>query len=71
MVCNSVVIQSFGLVFYMGLGVLSRLMPQLQVFFLAMPANILIGFLLLALLVSSMMLWYLEYFEATMQQFLS
>ena len=25
----------FGLVFYLGLGILSRLMPQLQVFFVA------------------------------------
>lgn len=61
----------FGLVFYMGLGVLSRLMPQLQVFFLAMPANIMFGFLLLALLLSSMMLWYLDYFEQSMMRFLS
>ena len=60
----------FGLVFYMGLGVLSRLMPQLQVFFLAMPANIMFGFLLLMLLISSMMLWYLDYFAKTMEQFL-
>lgn len=60
----------FGLVFYMGLGVLSRLMPQLQVFFLAMPANILFGFLLLALLLSSMMLWYLDFFETSMARFL-
>ncbi len=61
----------FGLVFYMGLGVLSRLMPQLQVFFLAMPANIMFGFLLLAMLLSSMMLWYLDFFEQSMMRFLS
>lgn len=61
----------FGLVFYMGLGVLSRLMPQLQVFFLAMPANILFGFLMLMLLLSSMMLWYLDYFAQSMAQFLT
>ena len=60
----------FGLVFYMGLGVLSRLMPQLQVFFLAMPANIMFGFLLLMMLLSSMMLWYLDFFEQSMVRFL-
>ena len=60
----------FGLIFYMGLGVLSRLMPQLQVFFLAMPANIMFGFLLLMLLLSSMMLWYLDFFEQSMVRFL-
>ena len=33
----------FGFLIYATLGVLSRLMPQLQVFFLAMPLNILVG----------------------------
>lgn len=37
----------FGILFNLGLGVLSRLMPQLQVFFLAVPASVLIGMLLL------------------------
>ncbi|MDP4003492.1 flagellar biosynthetic protein FliR [Methylobacterium sp. NEAU K] len=38
---------AFGLLFNLGLGVLSRLMPQLQVFFLAVPASVLIGMLIL------------------------
>jgi flagellar biosynthesis protein FliR len=38
---------AFGILFNLGLGVLSRLMPQLQVFFLAMPASILTGMLVL------------------------
>ena len=33
----------FGLVFYLGLGILGRLMPQIQVFFMMMPANIIVG----------------------------
>ena len=33
----------FGLVFNIGLGVLSRLMPQMQVFFVALPLSILLG----------------------------
>lgn len=53
----------FGLVFNIGLGILSRLMPQLQVFFIAMPANILVGLILFALLLSMMMGWYLLHFE--------
>ena len=39
---------AFGILFNLGLGVLSRLMPQFQVFFLGMPASILIGMLILA-----------------------
>ncbi len=38
----------FGLVFNLGLGVLARLMPQLQVFFLALPATVFLGGVLLA-----------------------
>ena len=37
------------------LGVLARLMPQLQVFFVAMPLNILSGFVLLMLVIGVMM----------------
>ncbi len=53
----------FGLVFYLGLGLLARLMPQVQVFFVAMPANIGIGLLLMALLLTMMMGWYLAHVE--------
>jgi flagellar biosynthetic protein FliR len=54
----------FGLVFNIGLGLLSRLMPQLQVFFIAMPAQIGLGLVLLAVLLTMMMGWYLTHFEA-------
>ena len=51
---------AFGILFNLGLGVLSRLMPQLQVFFLAMPATILIGMLLLLVALGVMMGVFLE-----------
>jgi flagellar biosynthetic protein FliR len=53
----------FGLVFYVGMGILNRLMPQLQVFFIAMPANVVVGIVLLMLLLGMMMGWYLTHFE--------
>ena len=56
----------FGLVFYLGVGILGRLMPQLQVFFIAMPATISVGLILLAILLAMMMGWYLMHFEAEM-----
>jgi flagellar biosynthetic protein FliR len=52
----------FGLVVYAILGLLSRLMPQLQVFFLAMPLNILAGFVLLMLVIGVMMSKFLDFF---------
>jgi len=45
----------FGLLFNVGLGVLSRLMPQMQVFFVGLPLSILAGFLILLLVVGAMM----------------
>jgi flagellar biosynthetic protein FliR len=53
----------FGLVFNLGAGILARLMPAMQVFFVLMPANIVIGLVLFALLLSAMMGWYLTSFE--------
>ena len=49
---------------YAALGILARLMPQLQVFFVAMPINILFGFVLMALLLGSMMTLFLNYYAA-------
>jgi flagellar biosynthetic protein FliR len=51
----------FGLLFNVGLGVLARLMPQLQVFFLGLPASIMIGFALLFLIVGALMGTFLGY----------
>jgi flagellar biosynthetic protein FliR len=53
----------FGLVFNLGAGILARLMPALQVYFILMPANILAGLVLFALLLMMMMGWYLSAFE--------
>ncbi|MGV8854050.1 MAG: flagellar biosynthetic protein FliR [Devosia sp.] len=53
----------FGLVFNLGAGILARLMPAMQVFFVLMPANILVGLTLFGLLLSMMMGWYLTGFE--------
>ncbi|MBG52633.1 MAG: flagellar type III secretion system protein FliR [Alphaproteobacteria bacterium] len=61
----------FGMVFYLALGVLSKLMPQVQIFFVAMPANIMLGFALFAVLMGGLMTWFLTYFEETMGQFLA
>lgn len=58
----------FGLLFNLGLGVLSRLMPQMQVFFVGVPLSILLGFLILLLVVGAMMGTFLGYVEGVMHQ---
>lgn len=52
-----------GTVMYIGMGVLARIMPQIQVFMLALPLQILIGFMTLAVAVAAMMLFWLQEFE--------
>lgn len=58
----------FGLLFNLGLGVLSRLMPQMQVFFVGLPLSILLGFLILILVVGAMMGTFLEHVEGVLHQ---
>ncbi len=58
----------FGLVFNVGLGVLSRMMPQLQVFFLAMPATILVGTVVLVLVLTLMMDGFTTHVAATFRE---
>jgi flagellar biosynthesis protein FliR len=56
----------FGLVFNIGLGVLARLMPAMQVYFVGVPLSILVGFLIFALVITAMMGTYLNYFAGVM-----
>lgn len=60
----------FGLIFYLGLGILSRLMPQLQIFMIAMPVNIVGGFLLLGAMLSALMALYIDHVQAVLMQLL-
>jgi flagellar biosynthetic protein FliR len=52
-----------GMIFRVGLGVLSRLIPQIQVFFIALPLQIMGGLAVLALGLSAGMLMWLDSLE--------
>jgi len=58
----------FGLLFNVGLGVLARLMPQMQVFFVGMPLTILAGFIALILVIGAMMGTFLGYLEGVLHE---
>jgi flagellar biosynthetic protein FliR len=60
----------YGLIFNIGLGILARLMPQLQVFFVAMPLNIAMGMVIMTLVVSAAMAWFMQYMEQTIGKFM-
>jgi len=58
----------FGLVFNVGLGVLARLMPQMQVYFVGVPLSIMAGFLIFGVVLAAMMGSFLDYFIAVMHE---
>jgi flagellar biosynthetic protein FliR len=58
----------FGVLFNLGLGLLSRLMPQMQVYFVGVPLSILAGFLVLLVVLGAMMTSYLGYLRDVLQQ---
>ena len=54
---------AIGLVMYLGVGLLARLMPQMQVFFIIQPAQIAVGLIIIAITLPAVMLWFLEDFQ--------
>ena len=52
-----------GLVFYLGVGLLNRLMPQVHMFFIALPMQIILGITVLGLTISALMMWFLGRFQ--------
>ncbi len=59
-----------ALMFYTLLGLLARLMPQMQVFFVAMPLQILIGMVVMFIAIGGMMLWFLDRYREMLGMFL-
>lgn len=61
----------FEVLFQFANGVLSRLSPQLNVFFVALPAQNLIGMAILMISLPTLMMVFLGYFENSLENFLS
>ncbi|MEO1151054.1 MAG: flagellar biosynthetic protein FliR [Pseudomonadota bacterium] len=59
----------FGLIFYGGAGILNRLIPQVQVFFMLLPANLLLGLFVFMLMSGLMMSWFLSDFATLLGTF--
>ena len=60
----------FGLVFFLALGLIQRLMPQVQVFFVTQPLQIMSGFIILAVTLSVGMGVFLDNFEVALGRFI-
>jgi flagellar biosynthetic protein FliR len=59
----------FGLIFYSGMGLLSRLAPQIQVFFVALPLQVVAGMVMLMVSLPIMIMIFLRWFEAGLMPF--
>jgi flagellar biosynthetic protein FliR len=60
-----------GTIIYVAMGLMARLMPQIQVFFIALPVQILVGFAVLAITLGAGMMMFLDAFETAMGGFLA
>lgn len=60
----------FSLLFFVCLGVLARLMPQLQIFFIGLPVQIGMGLFLLSTILGAMMTAFLTYYADTAATYL-
>lgn len=61
----------FGLLFNLGLGILSRLMPQVQIFFLGIPASIMFGFVILFAVAGTILTWFSVHVSEAVRPFLA
>ena len=59
-----------GIVFYVILGITNRLMPQMQVFFIALPLQIMVGLFVFFASIGAMMTVFLNYFAESLSGFL-
>jgi flagellar biosynthetic protein FliR len=58
-----------GLLMYMALGMIQKLLPQVQLFLVAMPIQIWGGLFLFSLTISGIMTFWLSYFDSTLAPF--
>lgn len=58
-----------GLLFYMVMGVMARLMPQLQIFFVALPVQVMMGLVIMSLVLGGAMMVFLEYYSESIGRY--
>ena len=61
----------FSLTFYVGLGVLARLLPQIQVFFIGIPLQIFLALMILGIVIAPAMIWFLDHYEVRFMELLA
>lgn len=60
-----------GVLAYLAAGIIARLMPNIQIFFIMVPPQLLLSFFVLMVTASTILLWYMEYFKTSVGTFLT
>lgn len=60
----------YSLIFNLSLGLVARMVQGFQVFFIGMPMNLYVGFVLMLLLIGPMMSLFMEYFQQHLLSYL-
>jgi flagellar biosynthetic protein FliR len=58
---------AIGMLLMIGAGLLSRLMPSMQIFFILLPVQVTLGFTMLMLTCTASMMWYMGYMESKLR----
>lgn len=56
-----------GIILMFSAGILTRLMPNIQIFFLMLPVQILVSFTILSIICTSIILWYFEHLHESVR----
>ena len=59
-----------GLCLYLSSGIMARLMPNMQVFFVVIPMQIMVSFSILLITLGASMMWYIGFFRDTIMTIL-
>lgn len=60
-----------GTLLYLAAGIIARLMPNIQIFFIMLPAQLMLSFFILMVAASAILMWYMDYFKDTLGGFLA
>jgi flagellar biosynthetic protein FliR len=60
-----------GIIMYLGAGILSRLVPNIQIFFLIMAPQIWLSFFVLMVSINAILIWYMDYFKESLAKFVA
>lgn len=59
-----------SIIFYVAMGIIVRLAPQLNIFFISLPLKIMLGLALLWIMLPGMMFLFLDFFEGAFRDFI-